>query len=235
MRRRQRQLGGAGGAQRGAAEQPAHAGVDAGARFELGAVDLALAQPGVDRRHPARDQRRRRPGRSRGRAARPRGRARSGLAASASIAGPVLGVDLARGADRGGEGEGDAQPLGRACGGGREGLGGGRHVVAVGRDVAGEDVEQQRRVGDVAGQRAVAAEAVEGLGVGPGGDPAALGLEPDQVGPGGGDADRAGAVGADRAGDEPGRDRRGGAAAGAARRVLEAARGCGWRRRRGSR
>ena len=125
-------------------------------------------------------------------------------------------------------------PGGRAAAAG-EGLGRRRDVVAVGRDVAGEDVEQQRRVGDVAGQRPVAAEAVEGLGVGPGGDAAALGLEADQVGPGGGDADRAGAVGAHRAGDQPGRDRGGGAAAGAARGVLEVPGVAGGAEGRGSR
>ena len=46
-------------------------------------------------------------------------------------------------------------------------------------------------------------EPVEGLRVGPGGDPAALRLQADQAAPGGGDADRAGAVGAHRPGDEP--------------------------------
>ena len=78
-------------------------------------------------------------------------------------------------------------------------------------------VEQQRRVVDRARERADAGEAVEGLGVGPGGDAAALGLEADEVRPGGGDADRAGAVGAHRAGHEAGGDRGGRAARGAAR------------------
>ena len=47
-------------------------------------------------------------------------------------------------------------------------------------------------------------------------------LDPDQVGPGRGDADRAGAVGADRGRQEPGGHRRRGAAGGAAGGVVEA-------------
>ena len=95
-----------------------------------------------------------------------------------------------------------------------------RGLVQVGGDVAVDGVEQQGGVGGAAGERAVTAEAVEGLGVGPGGDAASLRLEADQPGPGGGDGDRPRPVGAERGRDDTGGDGGSGTAAGTARRVV---------------
>ena len=64
---------------------------------------------------------------------------------------------------------------------------------------------------------------------------AALGLEPVETAAGGGDADRAEAVGAERRGGQPGGDRHGGTAAGAAGRARRGPRGCAWRRTRATR
>ena len=106
--------------------------------------------------------------------------------------------------DRGGAAVGDVEgDPDRASGRGpvrrgEEGLGRRRRAMPVAVVAAAEHVEEQRGVADGAGERADDGEPVEGLGVGPGRDPSALGLDPDQVGPGGGDADRAGPVGADR-------------------------------------
>ena len=73
------------------------------------------------------------------------------------------------------------------------------HVVVV---AALEHVEEQRGVRDGAGERAVDGEAVEGLAPRVRRQPAALGLDPDEVGPRGRDADRAGAVGPEPGGHE---------------------------------
>ncbi len=75
--------------------------------------------------------------------------------------------------------------------------------------VAARRVEQHGRVGDRTGEGAVDGDAVEGLGARPGRDTAALRLDPDQMCPGGRDAHRTGAVGAERGRDEPGGDRGG--------------------------
>ncbi len=53
-----------------------------------------------------------------------------------------------------------------------------------------DGVEQKGGVGDAAGQRPEAGQAVKGLRFRPGRDPAALGLEADESGPGGRDPDR---------------------------------------------
>ncbi len=134
--------------------------------------------------------------------------------------GTVLRVDLVGDAEGRGEGEGDAQWPRLPGGCLDEGLAGRLWLVQVGRDVAVRGVQQQGGVADAAGQRAVAAEPVEGLGVGPGGDAAALRLQADQPGPGGGDADRAGAVRSQRSCDHARRDGRRRATAGAAGGVV---------------
>ena len=86
---------------------------------------------------------------------------------------------------------------------------------------ARDRVEQQRGVVDGARQRADAGQALERLGVGPGRDAPALGLDADQMRPRGGDADRAGAVRAHRGGHQAGGDRGGRAARRAAGRVVQ--------------
>ena len=95
-----------------------------------------------------------------------------------------------------------------------------RRPVQVLGTVAGEHVEQQRRVVDGARERADDGEAVEGRRERPGRDAPALRLDADEVGPGGGDAHRAGAVGADGGGDEAGGD-------GGGRAAARSRRGCG--------
>ncbi len=93
--------------------------------------------------------------------------------------------------------------------------------------VAGRHVQQERRVGHRAGQWSDAGQTVEWVGVGPGGDAAPLGLDPDQVGPGRRDAHRAQPVRAERRGDQSGGDCRGRATGGTAGRVLQAPRVAG--------
>ena len=95
-----------------------------------------------------------------------------------------------------------------------DGLGGlyRRRLVAVAVDIARRGVEQQRRIGDGAGQHAVDGDAVERLRQRPRRDPAALRLDADQMRPRRGNPDTARAVGPDRGGDQS-RRHRGGAAA----------------------
>ncbi len=88
--------------------------------------------------------------------------------------------------------------------------------------VAAQHVKHQGGVGDGAGQWADAGEAVEGLGIGPGGDAPALGLDADEVAPAGGNAHRAGSVRAETGRDDVRGDSCGRAAAGAPWGVLEA-------------
>ena len=106
-------------------------------------------------------------------------------------------------------------------------LDGGRERLAV----AG-DVEEQRGVGDVAGDRAVDRQAVPGLVQRRHRDAVALRLEAEQAAAAGGDADRAAAVGAERAADQAGGDRGRRAAARAARRAVEVPRVAGRAERR---
>ena len=80
---------------------------------------------------------------------------------------------------------------------------------------------EQRGVGDRARQHAVHRQAVPGARARRERHAAALGLEPEQPAPRRRDADRAGAVGAERGADQTGGDRRRAAAAGAAGRALE--------------
>ena len=75
--------------------------------------------------------------------------------------------------------------------------------MPVALDISGRGVEHQRRIGHGAGQHAVDGDAVERFRQRPGGDAAALRLDAHQVRPRGGDADAAGAVGADRGGHQP--------------------------------
>ena len=83
------------------------------------------------------------------------------------------------------------------------------------------DVVEQRRVGDAAREHAVDRQPVPGARARRQRHAPALRLEAEQPAPRGGDADRAGAVGAERRADEAGRDRRRAAAAGPARRALQ--------------
>ena len=95
-----------------------------------------------------------------------------------------------------------------------------RRLVPVTVDVAGYGVEHQRRVDDGAGQHAVDGDAVERLRQRPRRDAAPLRLDADQMRPGGGDPDAAGAVGADRRGDQTGRHGRRATTRRAARSVV---------------
>lgn len=116
-------------------------------------------------------------------------------------------------------GQRDAQAAGVAADGlaGRER----RRAVQVAGVAAARRVQQQRRVLDGAGQRADTSDALERFGVRPGGEGAALRFDADQMRPGGGDTDRARAVGAERGGDQARGDGGGRTAGGAARGVVE--------------
>ena len=85
--------------------------------------------------------------------------------------------------------------------------------VGVAELVAGEHVEQRRRLGDRAGEHAVDAEEASRRASGRQRDAAARGLEPDEPAAGGRDADRAAAVVAVGDRDHARGDRRGRAAA----------------------
>lgn len=118
---------------------------------------------------------------------------------------------------RGPQGEADAQPA-RITAGRAGGVDGGRAVRVTGvRSRSG--VQEEGGVRDRTGQGAVDREALEGVAVRVDGDPAALRLDADEVGPGCGDTDGARTVGTQCGGDEPCRDRRGGAPGGTARGV----------------
>ena len=106
-------------------------------------------------------------------------------------------------------------------GGLREGSDGWGRAVAIVRAVAADHVEHQRRIGDRPRERPEAGQALEHLGGGPGRDPPALRLDPDQVRPRGGDPDRAGPVGSHRGRHHAGRHRRRRASGGSPRRVIE--------------
>ena len=93
--------------------------------------------------------------------------------------------------------------------------------MQVPRVRAAEEIEQQRRVGDCMSQWPEAAEAVEGLRFGPGGDPPALGLDPHEPRPRRRDTHGARAVGTDRGSDDAGGDGRRRAAARSSRGVVE--------------
>ena len=114
---------------------------------------------------------------------------------------------------------GDAKAARRPRGALREGLRRRRRPRAVAADVAGEDVEQRRRLGDRPREHAVDHE--RGCAeVGCGRDAVALRLQPDEAAAGGGDAQRAAAVVAVGDRDHAGGDGGAGAARGAARRAL---------------
>jgi hypothetical protein len=90
--------------------------------------------------------------------------------------------------DRGGavgvaQRERDSQTAGFARGSLGVGLAGRRWSVQLVGMVTAQDVEHERGVGDRAGQRAEAGEAVERLAVGPGGDAPALGLDANEIAP----------------------------------------------------
>lgn len=85
--------------------------------------------------------------------------------------------------------------------------------------VAARRVQEEGRVRDRTGQGAVDRDALEGLGARPGRDASALRLDADQLGPGGGDAHRAGAVRAEGGGNQAGGDGGGRTAGRAARGV----------------
>ena len=135
----------------------------------------------------------------------------------------AAGVGVGTGDQAGGNarGVGDAQLPRRCGGGGGERHVGGRRAVAV--DLAGprDDVVEQRRVRHPASEYAVHGQAVPVASVGRERHASALGLEPEQPAPRGGDADRAGAVGGERGAHEPGGHRRAAAPTRAAGRPLQ--------------
>ena len=87
--------------------------------------------------------------------------------------------------------------------------------------LARRDLVEQRGVGDRAREEAEARQPAPDLPQRRRRDPVALGLQAEEAAAGGGDADRAGAVGRGRRRDEPRRDGARRPAAGAARRALE--------------
>ncbi|GCB95722.1 hypothetical protein SALB_08529 [Streptomyces noursei] len=96
-----------------------------------------------------------------------------------------------------------------------------RGVVGVARLRTAHPVEQHRAVAHRAADAALHGQAVEHLvEVGPPGDPAAGGLQPEEAVVRGGDADRAGGVGGVRERDHPGGDGRARSPAGSARAPL---------------
>ena len=134
---------------------------------------------------------------------------------------PGVVVKACEDADGKARGVGDPERARRRGGGpGERDIRKRRHAVAPGAGGVGGDVVKQRRVGDASGEQAVDGQAVPGVLARRDGHPSALGLEPEQAAPCRGDADRPGAVGAERCADQPGGDGDGAAAAGASGRTL---------------
>ena len=193
----------AGGISAAEARHPARAPFQA-----LGVRDRARRRRGC-RAGSARSAPGPRRGRSRGRARSPRARASAAARPSRRARARASRVELARARPAGTRVEKAIRSApGRRRGGLRERHRRRRRAVHVDVDRARGDVVEQRRVGDAARQHAVDRQAVPGARARRQRDAPALGLEPEQPAPGGGDADRAGAVGAERGADEPGGDRR---------------------------